>query len=283
MKIKNTKRNGLKKKSSCCGFFCMIRRMLVCILPLLISGCATFYVDRSERTVTVDSMPQGAYVWDATGQKLLGQTPMQIQLKPSDFRLHRLFITKPGYHDEVFQTYDLFDGMGLMLVDTLLIVPGIIDLATLTPSYGKFQGTTYSVNLTPTTIPRPGAIVNQVYQQDAARAQAVANAAQMTSQTITQGANAFSAALSQQQQINRPVAVNNPAVGSMQSAGGVASARQKTCPACYGNGRCRPCNGTGKTAKGYAKGHLYDPAIPENCRPCNGTGNCLTCGGKGHL
>ena len=79
--------------------------------------------------------------------------------------------------------------------------------------------------------------------------------------------------------------VPTPSAASASSGGAaVAPGIPKTCPACYGNGRCRPCNGTGKNpAKKYAQGHLYDSAIPVNCRPCNGTGNCLTCGGKGHL
>ena len=104
------------------------------------------------------------------------------------------------------------------------------------------------------------------------------------SEAIVQGANAFSAAMSQQQPAIQPVAVSNPAVGSMQSAGGAASTGPKICPACFGSTKCRPCNGTGKNpTKKNAQGHIYDSAIRENCRPCNGTGNCLTCGGKGHL
>ena len=108
--------------------------------------------------------------------------------------------------------------------------------------------------------------------------------AEAFSRSVVELANGLGGAMSQQQPLNRPVAVNNPVVGSMQSAGGVVSTGQKICPACYGNGRCRPCNGTGKNpTKKYARGHLYDSAIPENCRPCSGTGKCLTCGGKGHL
>ena len=274
----------MKMKSSYYRFFCMTRNLVVCMLSLLISGCAALYVDRSERTICVDSTPQGAYVWDATGKKLLGQTPLQIQLKPRDYRLHRLFITKPDYHDETVQTYDGLAGLGLGMLDAVLVVPFFVDMITLTPCYGKYEDTSFPIVLTPTSIPRPGAVVHQVHQQDAARAQAMANAAQATSQAITQGANAFSAAMTQQQPAIQPVAVSNPAVGSMQSAGGAASTGPKICPACFGSTKCRPCNGTGKNpTKKYAQGHLYDSAIPENCRPCNGTGNCLTCGGKGHL
>ena len=81
-----------------------------------------------------------------------------------------------------------------------------------------------------------------------------------------------------------PVVPTPSAVSTLSGGASVSPRMPKTCPACYGNGRCRPCNGTGKNpAKKYAQGHLYDPAIRENCRPCNGTGNCLTCGGKGHL
>ena len=132
-------------------------------------------------------------------------------------------------------------------------------------------------------------------QIQAERAAAAARAAAQQAATMAmvnatvQGINASAAALNGGTYVPpSPVVPIIPAVSTPPASGGTSSAvapkLQKSCPGCYGSGRCRPCNGTGKNpAKKYTNGRLYDTMVPENCRPCNGTGNCLTCGGKGHL
>ena len=175
-------------------------------LAAMISGCYSFYVDRRERTVNITTEPQGAYVWDAAGTKFLGRTPIQLKVSPSDYMLNRIYLTQPGHYDEVLTVYDHLDGMGFMMLDACLVAPLLIDLITLSPGYGKFSGTDFHVNMTSTSIPRPGAIVQINQQQDMARAQAMIGVAN----SISQGANAFSAAMSQQA-APQPV-IYNPSV-----------------------------------------------------------------------
>ena len=44
-----------------------------------------------------------------------------------------------------------------------------------------------------------------------------------------------------------------------------------------GNGKCRHCNGTGKTRK------IGRPKHHAKCRKCTGTGMCQTCKGFGTI
>jgi len=250
-----------------CDSLCLMRGLVACVITLFVAGCAALYVDRAERVVSIDSNPQGAYVWDSSGTKLLGQTPMQFTLKPRDYTVHRLFITKSDYYDESVRTYDQMAGLGIGLLDAVLIVPFFVDMITLTPCYGKYEGTSFSVNLTPTSIPRPGAIVSEVYQQDAARAQAMVGAAQAVSQGVTQGANAFSGSMAQQQQQNhRPIVVKQPAV---QSQSAQAAVPQTTTPVSKPNTK-RWCS------KSYKSGGVHgewDIRFSPGCPACRGTIN----------
>ena len=110
--------------------------------------------------------------------------------------------------------------------------------------------------------------------QDAAQrelAMAFANAA-------IQGINAGMSAR------NGSANVSVPSTASVPVSQGTSSSIPKTCPVCFGNGRCRPCNGSGDNiGKKYSSGRLYDPMVPTKCSPCGGTGNCLKCRGKGTL
>lgn len=113
-----------------------------------------------------------------------------------------------------------------------------------------------------------------VAAQEAAQrelALALANAA-------VQGVNAGMAA---RNGVNHtPIVTPSP----MSVSRGTQSSLPRTCPACYGTTKCRPCNGTGgNPAKKHIEGRLYDPLVSARCGPCRGTGKCLTCGGKGSL
>ena len=56
-----------------------LARLLALVVGCAVfTGCHSLYVDKDARTITINSNPQGAYVWDSTGKKLLGQTPMQF-------------------------------------------------------------------------------------------------------------------------------------------------------------------------------------------------------------
>ncbi len=78
--------------------------------------------------------------------------------------------------------------------------------------------------------------------------------------------------------------VSVPSTASVSVSQGASTSIPKICPVCYGNGKCRPCNGTGDNiGKKYSSGRLYDSMVPAKCSPCSGTGNCLKCRGKGTL
>ena len=90
------------------------------------------------------------------------------------------------------------------------------------------------------------------------------------------------------QGVNAGVAARNggaytPATPVAPSVSAASSPKlPRLCPMCFGDGKCRPCDGSGgNPAKPYIKGRLYDGMVSAKCGPCNGTGRCLGCGGTG--
>jgi len=156
--------------------------VLVVFLGILITGCHSFYVDRREKTITVNTTPEGAYVWDFSGTKLLGRTPLTFRMKADDYTRSRLFVTKQGYHDESVLVYDNFDGMGFALLDGLLVAPFIVDLATFSLNYGKYCGDNFQISMTSASVPRPGDVIGNgdVHYNNAASAQAIIDATNMS-------------------------------------------------------------------------------------------------------
>lgn len=155
--------------------------VLVFLLEIFITGCYSLYVDRSEKTITVNTTPEGAYVWDFSGTKLLGQTPLTFRMKADDYTRSRLLVTKQGYHDELVLVYDTFDGVGFAFLDSLLVAPFIVDLVTLSFNYGKYCGDNFQVSMTSASVPRPGDVIGNgnVYYNNAASAQAIIEATNM--------------------------------------------------------------------------------------------------------
>ena len=146
----------------------------------------SLYVDRLPKNVTINTNPQGVYVWDSTGQKLLGQTPMSFMKQPRDYATNTLFLTQNGFHSETVYIYNPIDGFGFGILDAVVVVPWLIDLITWAPGYGKFKGTTFNVNMIPTSIPRPDAEATAYAQQQAVQAQAMIDATNTMTNAINQ-------------------------------------------------------------------------------------------------
>lgn len=272
------------------------------------------------KELTINTDPQGAFVIvmeDGT-YKTLGQTPLKYNVDLNGSNSYfKVTVGRPGFHSQDIRIisgdancYRINQNRRHLardfFIDCFFLIPIPFNILIGLPLYSSIPDEAFTCDYLGAKIVYANEPIKLIPDNVALPVQEIASSQQMQAErdaAAVQQAAALAMMNAAVQGINAGVAASNggtyippapviptipvptPSSASMSSGGASAAPRMsRTCPACYGNGRCRPCNGTGKNpAKKYAQGHLYDPAIPENCRPCNGTGNCLTCGGKGHL
>ena len=188
------------------------------------------------RDLSINSEPQGAYVIikEDDTYKTLGQTPLKYHVDLNGSNSYfKVTLAHPGFHS---QDVRIISGVANcqvvnesrrhvardFVVDCFFLIPIPFNILIGVPRYAGIPIEAFScdylgakivyanevIKLIPDNVPLPQEIVAQPMYNYAPGV----DSAVIAAEAITQGANAFSAAMAQQQQNSQPIVVNQPVV-----------------------------------------------------------------------